>query len=65
MVFYIPLRAYYEVFTERIGWVDYANTAWVYTEPLYYDDVSNTVMPGRSDYYTDAEYEEIVLGKKQ
>ncbi len=64
-VFYIPLRAYYEVFTERIGWVDYANTAWVYTEPVYHDDVSNTVMPGRTDFYTDAEYEEIVLGKKQ
>lgn len=64
-VFYIPLRAYYEVFTERIGWVDYANTAWVYTEPVYYDDVSNSVMPGRTDFYTDAEYEEIVLGKKQ
>lgn len=64
-VFYIPLRAYYEVFTERIGWVDYANTAWVYTEPVYYDDVSNSVMPGRTDYYSDKEYEEIVLGKKQ
>lgn len=56
-VLYIPLRAYYEVFTDRIGWSDYASTAWVYTEPVYKDDLSSTASP-RTDIMTDEEYEE-------
>ncbi len=56
-VLYIPLRAYYEVFTNRIGWSDYASTAWVYTEPVYCDDMSSTQSP-RTDIMTDEEYAE-------
>ncbi len=62
-ILYIPLRAYYEVFTERIGWSDYAKTAWVYTEPVYMDDVSSTAHP-RTDIMTEEEYEEYLLKKE-
>jgi len=61
-ILYIPLRAYYEVFTDRIGWSDYAKTAWVYTEPVYMDDLSSTAYP-RTDIMTEEEYEEY-LSKK-
>ncbi|MBE7019942.1 MAG: DUF4962 domain-containing protein [Ruminococcaceae bacterium] len=62
-VLYIPLRAYFEVFTERIGWSDYAKTAWVYTEPVYQDDVSSTAHPA-TEKMTEKEYEEYLLSRQ-
>ncbi len=61
-VLYIPLKEYYEVFTERIGWSDDAETAWVYTEPVYRDDLSSTVFPSNL-YMDDVEYGEYIKEK--
>ncbi len=55
---YIPLRGYFELFTDRIGWSDYAKTAYVYSEPVYHDDYTNSIWP-RVDIASEEELYEI------